>query len=220
MYLKKLLTRRSALSMPNHAGRNPTDTGGAGLTANANSAGQATTAPGHRALENVVTFPLRADWYESRLTQQPHVSEEPMTPDELRFRGLLTSPEIAAFFAENYFAYGRHNGANYRNHEALQQGRQERISRFQNIVEGMIGRRQTKIHKIKSELLAIEGISPLTTSQLNLAAEHLEGEIVSLREQIQLAYSGQGWVREALVRYETGFAKGMREALDFDMLVV
>jgi hypothetical protein len=39
-----------------------------------------------------------------------------------------------------------------------------------------------------------------------------------LREQIALADSGKGWVLEALNRYQIGFGKGVREAIDFELL--
>jgi len=162
---------------------------------------------------NVIAFPLRPDWYEFSPEARPAV-----TPDAVRFKGMMNEPEITAFFHENYFAYGRHNGSHYRNHEALEQGRQARIAQFQNVLTELFERKQTKINKLQSELLAIEGISPLTSAQLRLACEHLKRDIEVLREQSDLASSGKGWIREALNRYETGFAKGLREALEFDLL--
>ena len=40
----------------------------------------------------------------------------------------------------------------------------------------------------------------------------------TLRDQQALAAGGQGWVLEALNRYQIGFGKGLREALEFQLL--
>jgi hypothetical protein len=166
---------------------------------------------------NVVSFPLRADWPGGAESDGPH-SPAP-GPDEIRFKGLISAPELSRFFGTDFFAYGRHNGARCRNREALEQGRQERITQFQGAVATLIGRKQAKLDRLGIEILAIEGISPVTSAQLRLAGEHLERDIRVLTEQIELAGAGNGWVREALHGYETGFARGLRESLEFDLLV-
>src|SRR4051812_28195984 len=38
--------------------------------------------------------------------------------------GIMSTPELESFFAENHFGLGRHNGAHYRNAEALALGKQ------------------------------------------------------------------------------------------------
>jgi hypothetical protein len=166
---------------------------------------------------NVVSFPLRADWPAG--AADDGLGHPPGTPDDVRFKGLLGTPELSRFLGTDLFAYGRHNGARCRNREALEQGRQERITQFQGAVATLIGRKQAKLDRLGIEMLAIEGISPVTSAQLRLAGEHLERDIRLLTEQTELAGAGNGWIREALHRYESGFARGLREALEFDLLV-
>jgi hypothetical protein len=61
-------------------------------------------------------------------------------------------------------------------------------------------------------------LSPSTSGQLKLACEHTEREIAVLQHQIEKASEGKGWVLEALNRYQIGFHKGMREAVEFELL--
>lgn len=133
-------------------------------------------------------------------------------------RGLMNAAEIEQFFADNYFWLGRHNGAHYRNAEALALGKQGLIARFQNVLADLIGRRKAKVHRVQLELLAVGGISEIMTAQLGAASEHLRREIDELGVQADLALRGQGWVMEALNRYHLGFNKGLKEAMEFDLL--
>jgi hypothetical protein len=162
---------------------------------------------------NVVAFPLRGEPHEATGgASTPAVGGQ-------RSEALLGAPEFREFFEENHFGFGRHNGSHHRTHEALDLGRQERIARFQNIVARLVAARQVKLSRLKAESIAVEGISPVTSAQLELACNHVAGEIQALREQAELASHGSGWVREALTRYEAGFTRGLREALDFESLV-
>ena len=208
MNLAKILFRKLA-------GAASTEAGPSTSSPAAEAAGP--TNPSAELPGNVVSFPLRADWPGGAESDGPH-SPAP-GPDEIRFKGLISAPELSRFFGTDFFAYGRHNGARCRNREALEQGRQERITQFQGAVATLIGRKQAKLDRLGMEMLAIEGISPVTSAQLRLAGEHLERDIRLLTEQTELAGTGNGWIREALHRYETGFARGLREALEFDLLV-
>jgi hypothetical protein len=164
--------------------------------------------------DNVVAFPLRGESHEA----SGDVSASAMVGGQ-RSEALIGAPEFREFFEENHFGFGRHNGSHHRTHEALDLGRQERIARFQNITARLVAARQAKLSRLKAESIAVEGISPVTSAQLELACHHVAGEIQALREQAELASHGSGWVREALTRYEAGFTRGLREALDFDSLV-
>lgn len=132
--------------------------------------------------------------------------------------GLMDTPELKAFFAENFFGLGRHNGSTYRTQEALLQGKQGMVSRFQNTVAALIEQRQAKIDRLRNMQLQTEGVCATTTAQLDLARSRLEREMVVLRDQIAQAETCKGWVLEALNRYQIGFGKGLREAIDFELL--
>ena len=135
-----------------------------------------------------------------------------------RFTGLMNAPELIAFFQENYFGLGRHNGAHYRTQEALELGRQSLIAKMQNALTDLAERRRAKMTRLQSEMIAIEGVSPSMSAQLRLACEQLQREMALLQDQIESAAAGKGWVLEALNRYQTGFAKGLREVIDFELL--
>ena len=132
--------------------------------------------------------------------------------------GLMDTFELKAFFAENFFGLGRHNGSTYRTQEALSQGKQGMVSRFQNTVATLIEQRQAKIDRLRNMQLQTEGVCATTAAQLDLAQSRLERDISVLREQIAQAENGKGWVLEALNRYQIGFGKGLREAIDFELL--
>ncbi len=134
-------------------------------------------------------------------------------------KGLMNAEEITDFFNENYFGLGRHNGSNFRSQEALDLGRKSLISEFQNTLENLLESKQAKINKLRSELVAIEGLSPQITQKLNLACENVEREINVLQNQIESASSQKGWVLEALNRYQLGFMKGLNDAIEFEFLV-
>jgi hypothetical protein len=132
--------------------------------------------------------------------------------------GLMDTFELKAFFAENFFGLGRHNGSTYCTQEALAQGKQGMVSRFQNTVATLIEQRQAKIDRLRNMQLQTEGVCATTAAQLDLAQSRLARDISVLREQIALAENGKGWVLEALNRYQIGFGKGLREAIDFELL--
>lgn len=132
--------------------------------------------------------------------------------------GLMDTFELKAFFAENFFGLGRHNGSTYRTQEALAQGKQGMVSRFQNTVAALIEQRQAKIDRLRNMQLQTEGVCLTTTAQLDLARSRLTREITVLQDQIALAENCKGWVLEALNRYQIGFGKGLREAIDFELL--
>ena len=132
--------------------------------------------------------------------------------------GLMDTIELKAFFAENFFGLGRHNGSTYRTQEALAQGKQGMVSRFQNTVATLIEQRQARIDRLRNMQLQTEGVCTTTAAQLDLAQSRLERDISVLREQIAQAENGKGWVLEALNRYQIGFGKGLREAIDFELL--
>ena len=56
------------------------------------------------------------------------------------------------------------------------------------------------------------------TYQLRLACTRLERDIGTLVAQRELALEGKGWILSALNEYQIGFGKGMRAAIDAELL--
>ncbi len=179
------------------------------------------------ALSNVIQMPKR-----SPLDEPAGLAPAPAQPEELAAgptppvaaapagqpQGLLETPELKAFFAENFFGLGRHNGSFYRTQEAMEQGKQGLISRFQNTLAFLLEQRQAKVDRFIDMQLQTEGVCSTVTAQLGLARTRYERDMNLLREQMALAESGKGWVLEVLNRYQIGFGKGLREAIDFELL--
>lgn len=140
------------------------------------------------------------------------------SPEPTHPRGVLEAAELQAFFAENHFGLGRHNGAQYMTPDALALGRQTLISRFQNTLDLLISQRQAKIDVLRDMALQTQGMCSTVTSRLTLACQRLERDISTLREQYLLASDGKGWILRALNEYEIGFGKGLREAVDMELL--
>jgi hypothetical protein len=160
---------------------------------------------------------LNAQEQHDELGINPNI-EVTKTQAPITGQGLMYEVELQAFFNQNYFGLGQHNGAVLKSLEAYQLGRSELIAKFQNSCSGILERKQSRINKLESEVIAIEGLSPPMTARLELACTHLAREISQLETQQSLATEGKGWVLEALNRYQIGFQKGMREAVEFELL--
>ena len=172
------------------------------------------------ALSNVIQLPLRSplDLPAGLEPADAQAVSRESASNASQPAGLMDSFELKAFFADNFFGLGRHNGSTYRTQEALVKGKQGMISRFQNTVATLIEQLQAKIYRLRNMQLQTEGVCPTTAAQLDLAQSRLERDISVLREQIAQAENGKGWVLEALNRYQIGFGKGLREAIDFELL--
>ncbi len=140
------------------------------------------------------------------------------SPATQRLKGLLNAPELEAFFKTNQFGFGRHHGARYRSLEALDRGLDAVVAEFQHIVAGLAERRQAKVDRLQLVSREVATLSDAMAGQVNLALEHSQRELAALREQAHLAEQRKGWVLDALNRYRLGFDRGVRDALDFELL--
>lgn len=178
-----------------------------------------TTQPPQDAFNNVISLslptPLDAPpGLDAPLTDSP-VSAATASPQA---RGLLDTPALKAFFADNHFGLGHHNGANYRTQEALELGKRALVARFQNTLAELVEQKQAKADRLHDKLLETEGFCDITTGRLRQARTNIEREMTLLRSQVDSASDGKGWVLEALNQYQIGFSKGLREAVEFEML--
>ncbi len=135
-----------------------------------------------------------------------------------KVKGLMNAPELEAFFKTNQFAFGRHHGSHYRTQEALDRGLLTVVTGFQNIVADLAERRQSRMAKLLQTQQEVATLSPAMAEKLRLACEQTQREIDVLTEQRALAEQRKGWVLDALNRYQLGFDRGVREALDFELL--
>lgn len=161
---------------------------------------------------NVIPLPIP----EPQVNVAPEVQQHPKQP---QVKGLIGSELVKAFFDQNHFGLGRHNGTNYRTIDAMQFGRDGRIAEFRNAIRGTVEQTQAKIDRLTSTQIEAEGVCKATSARLALAITHLERDLKVLNEQSDLASEGKGWVLEALNRYQAGFVKGMREAVEAELIL-
>ncbi len=139
-------------------------------------------------------------------------------PEPEQPRGLLETPALQAFFAENHLGLGRHNGAQYMTQDALELGRQTLVARFQNTLELLTAQKQAKVDALRDMAVQTQGVCATVTSQLSLACQRLERDMTTIHSQSLLAAEGKGWVLRALNEYKIGFGKGLREAVNMTLL--
>ena len=160
-------------------------------------------------LENIV--PIQSVFRDERALEISQQSNQP--------KGLMKTPELNAFFSENYFGLGRHNGSYFGTQDALELGKKSLISKFQNTLACVLSDIEAKLNKLERELIRIRGLSPSASQQLEQACEYLKQEISTLKYQINDADNQKGWVLPALNDYHIGFLKGLSGALAFEQLL-
>lgn len=133
-------------------------------------------------------------------------------------QGVLDLPPLRSFLEGNHFGLGRHNGSQFRTAEARDQGIRALVAEFQAIVSTLCAREQSHLDRLDDALMQAEGVCEATTRRLHAAMRRHERELAALREQLALADQGEGWVRQALARYQLGFAQGLQAAMDADYL--
>jgi hypothetical protein len=187
-----------------------------------NVADTPTTPDGPDALSNVVPLPVgipvdsRAD-----LASEATISEQPgniSTQGVNTSAGLMAAAELQAFFSRNFLGLGRHNGCYYKTQDAQTQGKASLVSQFQNAVAEVTSQKQAKVDGLLNMELQTEGVCNTATSQLRLACTRLERDMATLQTQMDLAGEGKGWVLAALNEYQIGYSKGLREAIDAEVI--
>jgi hypothetical protein len=169
--------------------------------------------------DNILNLPSRKPSTARDYRNYGATRKEENPQEGLQFKGLLDDPTLKEFFAQNHWGYGNYDGATYRSHEQLELGKHAVVARFQNALSNYISKKQSHLTKLKATVFETQGVCRITTQQLELACEHVKEDIKSLMEQMELSKTRQGWVADALNRYEIGFVKGLRATIPFDHLL-
>ena len=152
-------------------------------------------------------------------SEMPIADEFAQAPAQpIRVTGLMNAPELETFFKTNQFGFGRHHGSHYRTHEAMDRGLLAVVTSFQNIVSDLAERRQARVNKLQQSRQEVATLSPTMADTLRIACDQVQREISVLHEQHALAEQRKGWVLDALNRYQLGFDRGVRDAIDFELL--
>ncbi len=173
------------------------------------------SAPEQDALSNVIKLPVA-----NPFSQPEGLTEQFDAPKALTLKhlGVLDSVEIKEFFKQNHFGLGRHNGSVYRTQNSLELGKRNIVSEFQNILHELFERNRVKLQKLHLKSLETVGLCDVTSKMLDYAKESVQKDMELLSEQITLAENSRGWVLEALNSYQIGFGKGVREAIEFELI--
>ena len=164
-------------------------------------------------------IPLHGAQAAAGLGEIPNADEFAQAPAQpIRVKGLMNALELEAFFRANQFGFGRHHGSHYRTHEAMDRGLLAVVTSFQNIASDLAERRQARVDKLQQSRHEVATLSPTMADTLRIACEQAQREISVLNEQRTLAEQRKGWVLDALNRYQLGFDRGVRDALDFELL--
>jgi hypothetical protein len=172
-------------------------------------------APEQDALSNVIKLPVANPLIQPAGLTEQEDAPKAVTPKHL---GVLDSVELKEFFKQNHFGLGRHNGSVYRTQNSLELGKKNIVSEFQNILHELYQRNKVKHQKLHLKSLETVGLCDVTSSMLEYAKESVQKDMDLLSEQIAFAENGRGWVLEALNSYQIGFGKGVREAIEFELI--
>lgn len=167
------------------------------------------------ALSNVINLPT------ANPLEQPVglASQEDLPKTEKQtYLGVLDSIELKQFFEQNHFGLGRHNGSVYRTQNSLELGKKNIISDFQNILSELYERNRVKKQRLHLKSIETFALCDTTSSMLEYVIESTQKDMDLLSEQRRLADDCRGWVLKALNSYQIGFGKGVREAIDFDLI--
>jgi hypothetical protein len=92
------------------------------------------------------------------------------------------------------------------------------MSQFQNAISLVINEKRSKLDNLLNVAAQSDGVSDIVSTQLHLAQQKLERDISILREQMELSEQRRGWILSALNEYRIGFDRGLREAVDAELL--
>lgn len=132
--------------------------------------------------------------------------------------GLMSAEAMTAFFGQNFVTQGRYAGATQRTNDALELGINSVTSQFQNVVSLLISEKRAKLDNLLNVAAQSGSVSEIVSNQLDLARQKLERDISMLREQVELSEKRRGWILSSLNEYRIGFDRGLREAIDAELL--
>jgi hypothetical protein len=133
-------------------------------------------------------------------------------------KGPMAAKELTEFFSKNFINCGRYAGVTQQTQEAREQGLSAVISQFQNVIELVIDEKRSKLDSLLNQSAQTEGVSDIVSTQLHLAREKLDRDVLVLKEQFELSRERKGWVLAALNEFRIGFDRGLRDAINAELL--
>jgi hypothetical protein len=133
-------------------------------------------------------------------------------------KGPMSSIPVNQFFSQNFVNQGRYTGSLQKSRESLEQGLEGVIAQFQNTISIVMDEIQAKIDSLRKVEVQSNGVSGTYSGQLKVVCTRLERDLSTLNEQFVLSEQRKGWVLAALNEYRIGFDRGLREAIDAELL--
>jgi hypothetical protein len=133
-------------------------------------------------------------------------------------KGPMASLPVSQFFSQNFINQGRYTGSLQKSKESLEQGMAAVIAQFQNMICVVMDEVQAKIDSLRKLEIQSDGISGPYSQQLKSVCGRLERDLAALNQQLELSGERKGWVLSALNEYRIGFERGLREAIDAELL--
>jgi hypothetical protein len=133
-------------------------------------------------------------------------------------KGPMASLPVSQFFSQNFINRGRYTGSIQKSQDSLEQGLEAVIAQFQNTISIVMDEVQAKIDTLRKLEIQSDGVSGPYSGQLKVVCERLERDLSTLNEQLELSKERKGWVLAALNEYRIGFDRGLREAIDAELL--
>jgi hypothetical protein len=133
-------------------------------------------------------------------------------------KGPMASFAVSQFFSQNFINQGRYTGSLQKSKESLEQGLEAVMAQFQNTISIVMDEVQAKIDSLRKLEIQSEGAPGPYSQQLKAVCVRLERDLSTLNEQLELSGERRGWVLAALNEYRIGFDRGLREAIDAELL--
>ncbi len=133
-------------------------------------------------------------------------------------KGPMASFPVNQFFSQNFINQGRYTGSLQKSKESLEQGLEAVMAQFQNTISVVMDEVQAKIDSLRKLEIQSDGVSGPYSQQLKSVCVRLERDLSTLNEQLELSGERKGWVLAALNEYRIGFDRGLREAIDAELL--
>jgi hypothetical protein len=133
-------------------------------------------------------------------------------------KGPMAAKELTEFFSKNFVNCGRYAGVTQKTQDAREQGLSAVISQFQNVIELVIDEKRSKLDSLLNQSAQTKGVSDIVSTQLHLAREKLDRDILVLKEQFELSRERKGWILAALNEFRIGFDRGLSDAINAELL--
>ena len=133
---------------------------------------------------------------------------------QLNNAGLFDSLEVINFYSQNFFSRGRHNGVNFGHEGSISMGEQNIIADFERVLNKMTSSRVAKLNEMNRHIESVPERFKGLADQVKGKSKIVMLEIDELSDQVVSCKNGQGWIFDAITKYNLGFSQGNELAIN------